>query len=69
MRESISSEERLAATLRYLATGRSFQDGISPSSLCHIIPEPCKVIYQILKQTYLKVSMYNFYSHKHSKRT
>jgi len=26
MRESISAEERLVATLRFLATGRSFED-------------------------------------------
>ncbi|CAH1961161.1 unnamed protein product [Acanthoscelides obtectus] len=57
MRESISAEERLAATLRYLATGRSNEDlkfstGISPSSLCYIIPETCKAIYQVLKETY-----------------
>ncbi|CAH2001490.1 unnamed protein product [Acanthoscelides obtectus] len=60
MRESISAEERLAATLRYLATGRSYEDlkfstGISPSSLCYIIPETCKAIYQVLKETYLKL--------------
>ncbi|KAB0803454.1 hypothetical protein PPYR_00424 [Photinus pyralis] len=59
MRESISAEERLTATLRYLATGRSFEDlkfttGISPSSLCQIIPETCKAIWQVLKKTHLK---------------
>ncbi|KAJ8943663.1 hypothetical protein NQ318_005665 [Aromia moschata] len=37
MRESIRADERLAFTLRYLATGRSYEDlkfstGISPSS-------------------------------------
>lgn len=39
MRKSISSEERLTATLRFLATGRSFEDlkfstGISAPSVC-----------------------------------
>lgn len=62
MRESISAEERLTATLRYLATGRSFEDlkfstGISSPSLCKIIPETCKAIYEVLKKTDLKVRM------------
>ncbi|KAL4718659.1 hypothetical protein ACJJTC_013388 [Scirpophaga incertulas] len=44
MRESIDARARLAATLRYLATGRSFEDlkfstGISAPSLSKIIPE------------------------------
>lgn len=62
MRESISAEERLTTTLRYLATGRSFEDlkfstGISAPSLCKIIPETCKAIYNVLKKTYLKVRL------------
>ncbi|KAB0800103.1 hypothetical protein PPYR_07983 [Photinus pyralis] len=61
LRESISAEERLMATLRYLATGRSFEDlkfstGISSSALCQIIPETCKALYQVLKKEYMKVS-------------
>nr|CAH7727851.1 unnamed protein product [Callosobruchus chinensis] len=49
MRQSISHEERLVATLSYLATGRSyeclkFSTGISPQSLGRIIPETCKGI-------------------------
>jgi hypothetical protein len=44
MRNSIIAEERLTATLRYLATGNSYEDlkfstGISPQSLGKIIPE------------------------------
>lgn len=61
MRESINAEARLAATLRYLATGRSFEDlkfsiGISAPSLSKIIPETCRVIYESLKLDYLKVN-------------
>jgi type VI protein secretion system component VasK len=44
MRKSISAHERLSATLRYLATGRSFQDlkfstFISPQSLGKTVPK------------------------------
>ncbi|VEN57307.1 unnamed protein product [Callosobruchus maculatus] len=44
MRQSISPHERLTATLRFLATGRSYEDlkfsvAISPQALRQIIPE------------------------------
>ncbi|VEN60267.1 unnamed protein product [Callosobruchus maculatus] len=44
MKRSISPHERLAATLRFLATGRSYEDlkfsvAISPQALGQIIPE------------------------------
>lgn len=60
MRKAISAEERLIATLRFLATGRSFEDLkfstlISPQALGVIIPETCKMIYKGLKKEYLKV--------------
>lgn len=60
MRQSISPEERLLVTLRYLATGRSMEDLkfsaiISPQALGKIIPETCKYIYLSLKEEYLKV--------------
>ena len=60
MREAISADQRLIATLRYLATGRSLQDlkfstGISPQSLGKIIPETCEALIQTLKDEYLKV--------------
>lgn len=69
MRESISAEERLITTLRYLATGRSFEDlkfstGISSPSLCKIIPETCKAIYEVLRKTYLKVRLIALLKHK-----
>ncbi|XP_045480933.1 putative nuclease HARBI1 [Harmonia axyridis] len=59
MRESISPEERLIATLRYLATGCTFEDWkfstrISPQCLGRIIPETCDAIYEILRKDYLK---------------
>ncbi|XP_028138355.1 uncharacterized protein LOC114332779 [Diabrotica virgifera virgifera] len=60
MRKAISAEERLVATLRFLATGCSYEDlkfktGISPQALSKIIPETCKAIYDALKTNYLKV--------------
>jgi hypothetical protein len=50
MRNSISAEERLTATPRYLATGNSYEDlkfstRISPQSLRKIIPECCLAIF------------------------
>lgn len=47
MRQSIPAEERLIATLRFLATGRSYEDlkystGISAQALGRIIPETCR---------------------------
>ncbi|XP_025419487.1 uncharacterized protein LOC112689835, partial [Sipha flava] len=59
MRQAIPAEERLIATLRFLATGRSYEDlkfstGISAQTLGSIIPETCKAIYEILQDTYMK---------------
>ncbi|XP_063771016.1 uncharacterized protein LOC134908815 [Pseudophryne corroboree] len=59
MRKSISAEQRLVATLRFLATGRSFEDlkfstAISPQALGVLIPETCNAIVQVLKGEYLK---------------
>jgi len=50
MRESISAEESLVTTLRFLATGRNYEDlkfscAISAQALGQIIPETCWVIY------------------------
>lgn len=65
MRDSISPEERLVATLRFLATGRSYEDlkfstRISAPSLSHIIPETCLAIYNSLKAEYMKVKRNTF---------
>lgn len=61
MRECITAEERLAATLRFLTIARSLQDlkfstSISAPALCHIIPETCWAIFSELKKKFLKVS-------------
>lgn len=60
LREPISPETRLIATLRFLATGRSFEDlkfsmRISPQALGYIIIETCKAIRMVLKD-YIQVN-------------
>lgn len=62
MRQAIPAEERLIATLRFLATGRSYEDlkfstGIAAQTLGSIIPETCKAIYEMLQETYMKVKL------------
>jgi len=59
MRRAITPRERLSVTLRFLATGRSYEDlkfsaAISPQALGVIIPETC-----VLKKDYLKVEFLN----------
>ncbi|KAK4885232.1 hypothetical protein RN001_001503 [Aquatica leii] len=59
MRNSIIPEERLVVTLRFLATGRSyeclkFNTGISPQAIGCIIPETCKIIYKVMQPKHLK---------------
>lgn len=63
LRAAISPHERLTATLRYLATGRNYEDLkyttlISPQSLGKIIPETCGAIFEVLKTEYMKVRKY-----------
>ena len=60
VREAISPHERLSATLRFLATGRTYSDLkftiiISQPSLSVIIPETCAAVYKCLGPIYLKV--------------
>ena len=60
MRECVSAEQCLVATLRFLATGRSFEDlkfscKISPQLLGKVIPETCRAINQVLQSKYMKV--------------
>ncbi|XP_076679553.1 uncharacterized protein LOC143374889 [Andrena cerasifolii] len=62
MRWSITAEQRLIATLRCLATGRSYEDlkcstGISAPSLSKIIPETCQALYQVQWTEFLKVKV------------
>ena len=59
MRIAITANERLSATLWYLASGQSFEDlkfltAISLQSLGAIIMETCSVINKVLKE-YIKV--------------
>jgi hypothetical protein len=57
MRQSILVEEILAVTLRYLATGRSFQDLkfsaiIAPNTISGIIIKTCEIIIEVLKDCF-----------------
>lgn len=63
MRKSIPSGERLALTLRFLATGDSFKSlqylfRIPQSTISVIIPDVLDAIYTVLKENYLKVRIY-----------
>lgn len=54
LREAVSAEERLVVTLRYLASGREYNDlkfstAISPQLLSKIIPETCHAIFKVLR--------------------
>ena len=54
MRESLPVSERLALTLRYLATGRNFEDFkfsavMSPGSISIAIVETCEVLIYVLQ--------------------
>ena len=60
MRKTITPEERLAVTLRFLATGNTYSDlaftfRMHHSTISGIIPEVCRAIYQCLKSEYLRV--------------
>lgn len=62
MRTAIPPSERLAVTLRFLATGDSYKSlsvlfRIASNTLTKIIPEVCDAIYQVLKDEYLKVCL------------
>ncbi|XP_017476758.1 PREDICTED: putative nuclease HARBI1 [Rhagoletis zephyria] len=59
-RKPISVGERLAVTLRYLATGDSFSSLMTvfllgKTTICHIIHETCAALYAILKDEFLKI--------------
>lgn len=60
MRMSISAGERLALTLRYLATGENFNSlrflfRIPQPTITTIIPEVLSAIYNVLVKDYIKV--------------
>ncbi|MGH0119865.1 UNVERIFIED_CONTAM: hypothetical protein FKN15_059246 [Acipenser sinensis] len=60
MRESIGPAERLAVTLRFLATGEQFTSltfhfRISRFAISKIVNETCEALYKVLKEKYLSV--------------
>lgn len=60
LRDPISPRDRLMVTLRFLATGDSFQSlsflfRISQPAITNIVPETCEAIYNALKDAHLKV--------------
>jgi len=60
MREAIPASQRLSVTLRYLATGNTFEDlkfisAISPQSIGKIVIETCEALIYCLRN-YIKVS-------------
>lgn len=60
MRNAISPGERLAVTLRFLATGDSFMSlqylfRIPQSTISRIIPDVCDAIYKVLMPEFMKV--------------
>lgn len=67
MREAISPGERLALTLRFLATGDSFMSlqylfRIPQTTISTIIPEVCDAIYKVLLPDFLKVISPQFFN-------
>lgn len=61
MRAAISVEDKLAVTLRYLATGRNFEDLkfsalMGPRTISYAVMETCEALIYILKD-YMKVSV------------
>ncbi|XP_067647865.1 uncharacterized protein [Eurosta solidaginis] len=59
-RKPISVGERIAVTLRYLATGDSFSSLMSvfllgKTTICKIIHETCRALYTVLGEEFLKV--------------
>ncbi|CAB4003682.1 Hypothetical predicted protein, partial [Paramuricea clavata] len=58
MREAIPAGERLALSLRFLATGESYsslhyQFRISVSSFALIVPEVCQAVFDVMKDEFL----------------
>lgn len=67
MRDAIIPNERLSATLRFLASGQDYEDlkfltAISSQSLGYIVMDTCSVIINILKGL-IKVCLQYLYSY------
>lgn len=61
MRKAIPSRERLALTLRFLATGDRFRSlhylfKVSPQIISEIVPEVCSALIEALKD-YIKITL------------
>lgn len=64
MREPISAGHRLAVTLRFLATGDSYQTQmfgfrVASNTISGIVPDTCLAIYEVLAEEYFKASNIN----------
>lgn len=62
MRDPISPSQRLSITLRYLATGNTFEDlkfgcAVSPQAIGKIVIETCEALIKVL-DNYIKVRIY-----------
>ena len=60
MRLPIAPDEKLAVTLRFLATGESYESPqyqfwIHGMAISRFVPLVCKAIYSCLKEKYLKI--------------
>ena len=60
MRKPIPAEERPAITLRFLATGESYESlmyqfHVHRTTIGKIVIEVCKAIYEVLMPIYMKV--------------
>ncbi|KAK4312013.1 hypothetical protein Pmani_016529 [Petrolisthes manimaculis] len=60
MTKAVTPQERLAITLRYLATGEtqtslSYQFRVSQNLISLIIPETCSAIYEALQPIYMRI--------------
>lgn len=61
MRKCISPRDRVSVTLRFLATGEAYRSleysmRIPACTISRIVPETCRVIYEVLQKDYLRVN-------------
>lgn len=66
LRAAISPSERLAVTLRFLASGDNYKSlstlfRIAPNTISYIIPEVCDAIYKVLRPIYMNVRFLIFH--------